>query len=220
MPTLPSPGRPGPFWRARRVAAGARSSQSSLPRQMIAAGGAPQVSDTAPVKKSRSLARNHHESRGLLLALILPPPLVEGDASRAQSFSSGVRCHHRNRRSASQSGSRTNGQARRRQVSRHFPPPAYRDQAQQPSLLEPTVEGTMAALLSEPGPAAQQATVEDQAERVAGRRIQEARQRQCNAEWEHYHEAKAEFCKLPVPRIGEARCSLDILGYEPSALCK
>ena len=78
----------------------------------------------------------------------------------------------------------------------------------------------MAALLSEPGPAAQQATVEDQAERVAGRRIQEARQRQCNAEWEQFHQAKAELCKQPASGIREVQCSLDILGYEPSALCR
>jgi hypothetical protein len=78
----------------------------------------------------------------------------------------------------------------------------------------------MAALSSEPGPADQQPTVEDEAGHALGRRIQEARQRQCNAEWERYHQTKAEFCKLPVRSLGEARCSLDILGYEPSAFCK
>ncbi len=86
-----------------------------------------------------------------------------------------------------------------------FLPPESRDQAQQPSLPEPTVQGTMAALSSEPGPAAQQPTLEDQAGHVLGRRIQEARQRQCNAEWEQYDQAKAEYCKLPVRGIGEAR---------------
>ena len=70
------------------------------------------------------------------------------------------------------------------------------------------------------GPATQQPTPDDQAGHVLGRRIQEARQRQCNAEWEQYDQAKAEYCKLPVRSIGEARCSLDILGYEPSALCQ
>ncbi len=99
-----------------------------------------------------------------------------------------------------------------------FPPPESRDQARQQSLPEPTVEGTMATLSSEPGPAAQRPTLEDQAELV--RRIQEARQRQCNAEWERYHQTKAEFCGLPARGVGEARCALDILGYEPSTLCK
>ena len=101
-----------------------------------------------------------------------------------------------------------------------FPPPEYRDQAQQPSLPSPLSRDQLAALPSEPGPAAQQPMGEEQAEQALGRRIQEASQRQCNAEWEQYHQARAEFCRLPVRGIGEARCSLDILGYEPSALCK
>lgn len=36
-------------------------------------------------------------------------------------------------------------------------------------------------------------------------RVKEARQRQCNAEWERYHEAQARP---------------DILGYEPSEFCR
>jgi hypothetical protein len=62
--------------------------------------------------------------------------------------------------------------------------------------------------------------VEDEAGHALGRRIQEAKQRQRNAEWEQYHQARAEFCRLPVGGTSEARCSQDILGYEPSALCK
>ncbi len=111
-----------------------------------------------------------------------------------------------------------------RYVDGHGPealvPPEYRNQAQQPQLPEPTVQGTMPALSSKLGSAAQQPTAEDQAKQALGRRIQEARQRQCNTEWEQFHQAKAEFCKPPARGIGEARCPLDILGYEPSALCK
>jgi len=85
---------------------------------------------------------------------------------------------------------------------------------------EPTVQGTIAALSSEPDAAAQPPTAEDQAKHALGRRIQEARQRQCNAEWEQFHQAKAELCKQPASGIREVQCSLDILGYEPSALCR
>jgi hypothetical protein len=101
-----------------------------------------------------------------------------------------------------------------------FPPREVPRAGQQPPLPEPTVEGTVAELSSEPGPAAQQPTVEDQAGQMLGRRIREARQHQCNAEWEQYHQARAEFCKLPDRGIGEARCPLDILGYEPPAPCQ
>ena len=148
---------------------------------------------------------------------IWPSPLVEGGAPHGQSFSGGVRCHHRLRRSASQSGSRTNGQARRWAGPQAFLPPESRDQAQQPSLPEPTVQGTMAA-----GPATQQPTLEDQAGHVLGRRIQEARQRQCNAEWEQYDQAKAEYGKLPVAASArlDARWTSWVTSPRPSSVTR
>src|SRR6266404_3405911 len=77
--------------RRRRAVEPLLAAPSSDDRRKAGAG---RVSDGAPVKKSRSLARDHRQSRGLLLALILPSPLVEGGAPHAQSVSGGVRCHH------------------------------------------------------------------------------------------------------------------------------
>jgi hypothetical protein len=102
-------------------------------------------------------------------------------------------------------------------------PPPHRNQAQPPTLRDLTAQGTRVA----PAPSTTSPEPPPPPHSTNGveQRIKEARQRQCNAEWERYHVAQARLCGLDrrdpnsVDTNG-LRCDVHILGFEPSPFCR